>query len=82
MLKKTVKRKLDLDGKDGGGVNLHRVYKFKILLPNGVTVGLRLSNPEPEMSLQNFIQKLREEYVIVRRQSGEENETALMSVLR
>ncbi|CAI0397449.1 unnamed protein product [Linum tenue] len=70
MLKKTVKRKLDLDGKDGGGVNLDRVYKFKILLPNGVTVGIRLSNPEPEMSLQNFIQKVREEYAIVRRQSG------------
>ncbi|KAF3590672.1 hypothetical protein DY000_02026153 [Brassica cretica] len=37
-------------------------YKLKILLPNGTNVTLTLNNPQPEMSMRNFVNLVKEEY--------------------
>ncbi|XVE58363.1 hypothetical protein DITRI_Ditri04bG0163800 [Diplodiscus trichospermus] len=57
-----LKRKLPLDHED-------YVYHFKVLLPNGTSVGLTLKDTEPEISFQDFIDLIRDEYDVVRRQS-------------
>lgn len=38
------------------------VYSFKVLLPNSTSVGLTLSNPGPEMPMENFVNLVKEEY--------------------
>ncbi|KAL5567763.1 hypothetical protein UlMin_024338 [Ulmus minor] len=39
-----------------------KVYEFKILIPNGVSVGLKLRNPVLEMPFREFVGLIREEY--------------------
>ncbi|XP_018515055.2 structural maintenance of chromosomes flexible hinge domain-containing protein GMI1 isoform X2 [Brassica rapa] len=39
-----------------------KFYKLKILLPNGTNVTLTLNNPQPEMSMRNFVNLVKEEY--------------------
>ncbi|WZZ74934.1 hypothetical protein YC2023_086304 [Brassica napus] len=39
-----------------------KFYKLKILLPNGTNVTLTLNNPQPEMSIRNFVNLVKEEY--------------------
>ncbi|KAG6752676.1 hypothetical protein POTOM_042705 [Populus tomentosa] len=43
------------------------VYKFKILLPNGMTVIVRLTDPKPEMWVQDFIDLVKREYAVAQR---------------
>ena len=61
-----LKRKLVLDDEDDDS---NKVYRFKVLLPNGTSVGLTLKDKEPEISFQGFIGLIRDEYDVVRRQS-------------
>ncbi|XP_077226812.1 gamma-irradiation and mitomycin c induced 1 [Tasmannia lanceolata] len=42
--------------------DLEKVYKFRILLPNGATTGLILREPGEGMSLDEFIHAVREEF--------------------
>ncbi|GMJ14975.1 GAMMA-IRRADIATION AND MITOMYCIN C INDUCED 1 [Hibiscus trionum] len=61
------KRRLVFDDEDSDPV--HR--RFKVLLPNGTSVGLTLKDsPEPEISFQAFIDLIREAYEVDKRQSG------------
>ncbi|KAJ4954884.1 hypothetical protein NE237_011667 [Protea cynaroides] len=39
-----------------------KVYKFRVLLPNGTSVGLTLHEPGDEMSLDEFIDAIKREY--------------------
>ncbi|KAJ4850803.1 hypothetical protein Tsubulata_009795 [Turnera subulata] len=39
-----------------------RIYRFKILLPNEMTVALRLTNPKPEIPVPEFMRLVRNEY--------------------
>lgn len=45
-------------------------YRFKVLLPNGMTVGLQLQNPEHKMPLGDFIQMLKREHHLALRESS------------
>ncbi|CAK7324185.1 unnamed protein product [Dovyalis caffra] len=45
------------------------IYKFKILLPNGMTVMLRLTDPKPDMWVRDFINIVKKEYVLAERDS-------------
>ncbi|CAN1250771.1 Structural maintenance of chromosomes flexible hinge domain-containing protein GMI1 [Linum perenne] len=62
---KSAKRKLVLDDEDDD----NRVYRFKVLLPNGLMVGVRLDNPAPQLPLQDFVKLVEKHYVMMRRQS-------------
>ena len=55
--KSSKKRKLEEDNDDTG-----KVYKFKILLPNGTSVELTLRDPDPEMQFGDFIGLVRDKY--------------------
>ncbi|KAH8492181.1 hypothetical protein H0E87_021675 [Populus deltoides] len=58
-------------GRGGGGGNEGGVlYKFKILLPNGMTVIVRLTDPKPEMWVQDFIGLVKREYTLAQRDSS------------
>lgn len=46
------------------------VYRFKILLPNGTSIGLNVRDPGPEMPFDDFISLVKEEYFRVLRHSG------------
>ncbi|XP_024029787.1 uncharacterized protein LOC112094052 [Morus notabilis] len=46
------------------------VYRFKILLPNGTSIGLNVRDPGPEMPFDDFINLVKEEYFRVLRHSG------------
>ncbi|XVF53392.1 hypothetical protein PTKIN_Ptkin05aG0095700 [Pterospermum kingtungense] len=61
-----LKRKLILDDEDDDS---NQVIRFKVLLPNGTSVGLTLKEKEQEISFQRFIGLIRGEYEVVRRQS-------------
>ena len=39
-----------------------KFYRLKILLPNSTSVTLALTNPEPRMSMKNFVNLVKEEY--------------------
>ncbi|KAM1976756.1 hypothetical protein ACFX15_041359 [Malus domestica] len=45
-------------------------YRFKVLLPNGMSVGLQLQNPEHKMPLGDFIQMLKREHHLALRESS------------
>ncbi|KAK9036637.1 hypothetical protein V6N11_078631 [Hibiscus sabdariffa] len=62
-----LKRRLAFDDEDSDVV--HR--RFKVLLPNGTSVGLTLKDgPDPEISFQGFIDLIRDAYDLDKRQSG------------
>ena len=46
------------------------VYKFKILLPNGMAVIVILPDPKPEMWVQDFIGLVKREYTLAQRGSS------------
>jgi hypothetical protein len=54
----------------GGGSEGGVLYKFKILLPNGMTVIVRLTDPKPEMWVQDFIGLVKREYTLAQRDSS------------
>ncbi|KAJ6309511.1 hypothetical protein OIU77_015302 [Salix suchowensis] len=71
------KRRLELvphdgGGGGGGGEGGERVvvYKFKILLPNGMAVIVILPDPKPEMWVQDFIGLVKREYTLAQRGSS------------
>lgn len=45
-----------------GDTTMKGNYKFKILLPNGTSVGILIRNPDYKMQIGNFIGYIREEY--------------------
>lgn len=53
-----MKRSLVLDDDDDEDI----FYNFKVLLPNGTSVKLTLKNPEPEISMQSFVNLVKKEY--------------------
>lgn len=53
-----MKRSLILDDDEDEDI----FYSFKVLLPNGTSVKLTLTNPDPEMSMQNFVNLVKKEY--------------------
>ncbi|KAJ6762299.1 EN/SPM-LIKE TRANSPOSON-RELATED [Salix koriyanagi] len=59
-------------GGEGGGEGGERVvvYKFKILLPNGMAVIVILPDPKPEMWVQDFIGLVKREYTLAQRGSS------------
>lgn len=48
------------DDDDGGGGQ--RLYKFRLLLPNGMSLGLKIRDPQMEMSIEEFVELVKEEY--------------------
>ncbi|KAF2291896.1 hypothetical protein GH714_036024 [Hevea brasiliensis] len=50
-------------------VAMEMIYRFRILLPNGMTVGLRLTDPGSEILFDDFIKLVKEEYLLAQRQS-------------
>ncbi|EOA19247.1 hypothetical protein CARUB_v10000030mg [Capsella rubella] len=56
--RRTVKRSLILDDDEDEDI----FYSFKVLLPNGTSVKLTLTNPDPEMAMQNFVNLVKKEY--------------------
>ena len=44
------------------------VYRFKVLLPNGTSIGLTVRDPDPEMSFEDFIGLVKDEYFLARKQ--------------
>lgn len=53
-----MKRSLILDDDEDEDI----FYSFKVLLPNGTSVKLTVNNPDPEMSMQNFVNLVKKEY--------------------
>ncbi|KAL0890595.1 hypothetical protein Bca101_014578 [Brassica carinata] len=47
-----------------------KFYKLKILLPNGTSVTLTLTNPQPEVSMRNFVNLVKDEYEKTRKSCG------------
>lgn len=47
---------------------IDRLYRFKVLLPNGTSIGLTVTDPGPEMPLRDFIGLVRDEYFRARNQ--------------
>ncbi|XP_059434267.1 structural maintenance of chromosomes flexible hinge domain-containing protein GMI1 [Corylus avellana] len=45
-----------------------RVYRFKVLLPNGTSIGLTVTDPGREMPFRNFIGLVKDEYYRARKQ--------------
>ncbi|CAH8272083.1 unnamed protein product [Arabidopsis lyrata] len=56
--RRSVKRSLILDDDEDEDI----FYSFKVLLPNGTSVKLTVNNPDPEMSMQNFVNLVKKEY--------------------
>ncbi|CAH8342534.1 unnamed protein product [Eruca vesicaria subsp. sativa] len=56
--RRSAKRALILDEDDEEDV----VYSFNVLLPNSTNVLLTLTNPEPEMPMESFVDLVKEEY--------------------
>ncbi|KAK9994804.1 hypothetical protein SO802_024507 [Lithocarpus litseifolius] len=44
------------------------VYRFKVLLPNGTSIGLTVRDPDPEMPFEDFIAMVKDEYSQARKQ--------------
>ncbi|KAJ7965338.1 Protein defective in meristem silencing 3 [Quillaja saponaria] len=49
--------------------DMDKVYRFRILLPNGTSVKLTLPDPDPEMSFGDFIELVKDEYFLALKQS-------------
>lgn len=47
---------------------INRVYRFKVLLPNGTSIGLTVTDPVPEMPFRDFIGFVKDEYSRARKQ--------------
>jgi len=56
--KRSVGRVLSLDDDEAED----KFYRLKVLLPNSTSVTLALTNPEPRMSMNNFVNLVKEEY--------------------
>ncbi|KAK2635775.1 hypothetical protein Ddye_030567 [Dipteronia dyeriana] len=63
---KSKKRALEEDDTDG---NVERDYRFKILLPNGICVGLVMRSPKPRMLFEDFLRLVNNEYDLTLRKS-------------
>lgn len=48
--------------------DIDMVYRFKVLLPNGTSIGLTLRDPDPEMPFEDFIAMVKDEYFQARKQ--------------
>ncbi|KAM4068715.1 hypothetical protein ACB094_12G034100 [Castanea mollissima] len=48
--------------------NIDVVYRFKVLLPNGTSIGLTVRDPDPEMPFEDFIAMVKDEYFQARKQ--------------
>ncbi|KAK9292711.1 hypothetical protein L1049_020690 [Liquidambar formosana] len=57
-------------GEINGEDDVDKVYKFKILLPNGTSLGMTFRDPQPEMPMQELIHAVKMEYLRILRQSG------------
>ncbi|GLT63657.1 hypothetical protein SLA2020_362030 [Shorea laevis] len=53
---------------DDGDVET-KVYRFKILLPNGTSVELTFRDPQREIAFGEFIERVKDEYNVAKRQS-------------
>ena len=62
------KKRLLVEIGDGYGGEVE-VFRFKILLPNGTSVGLNLRDPGPKMPFDEFIKLVKEEYFRLWKQS-------------
>ncbi|KAK4834807.1 hypothetical protein QYF36_000837 [Acer negundo] len=63
---KSKKRALEEDDAVG---NVDRDYRFKILLPNGICVGLVMRSPKPRMLFEDFLRLVKDEYDLTLRKS-------------
>ncbi|KAK3229718.1 hypothetical protein Dsin_001599 [Dipteronia sinensis] len=63
---KSKKRALEEDDTVG---NVERDYRFKILLPNGICVGLVMRSPKPRMLFEDFLRLVKDEYDLTLRKS-------------
>lgn len=46
-----------------------KIYQFRVLLPNGTSLGLRLREPDNEMAVEMLIDMVKEEYFRQKRQT-------------
>ena len=63
------RRKFHTEENTNYGDETDKVYKFHVLLPNGITVDVIRRNPKDSMSLESFIHKVKEKCFIVLRQT-------------
>lgn len=42
--------------------DIDKVYKFKVLLPNGTSIGITVIDPGPEMPIGHFVSLVKDEY--------------------
>ncbi|KAI3989733.1 hypothetical protein MKX01_009225 [Papaver californicum] len=50
----------------------YKVYKFRVLLPNGFSVGLTLNQLNDQMSVERFLELIRREYVRNQKEEGDD----------
>ncbi|XP_027110064.2 structural maintenance of chromosomes flexible hinge domain-containing protein GMI1-like isoform X5 [Coffea arabica] len=54
---------------EGDQLSAEKVFKFRVLLPNGTSVDLNLRRPGAEMTLEEFVHTVKREYFSVVRQT-------------
>ncbi|XP_027158168.1 structural maintenance of chromosomes flexible hinge domain-containing protein GMI1 isoform X2 [Coffea eugenioides] len=54
---------------EGDQLSAEKVFKFRVLLPNGTSVDLNLRRPGAEMTLEEFVHTVKREYLSVVRQT-------------
>lgn len=62
----TKRQAIEIEENDGK----EKVYRFKILLPSGVSIGLNVRDPPPKMPVDEFVSMVKREYVRLQRHSG------------
>lgn len=57
---------------DGNGVGAEKIFKFRVLCPNGMSLGLKIRDPGLECSIDEFVELVKGEYFRALRQKESE----------
>lgn len=57
---------------DGNGVGAEKIFKFRVLFPNGMSLGLKIRDPGLEWSIDEFVDLVKGEYFRALRQKESE----------
>ncbi|XP_057463870.1 structural maintenance of chromosomes flexible hinge domain-containing protein GMI1 [Actinidia eriantha] len=52
---------------------IKKIYKFRVLFPNGVSLGLKVRDPETELPMEEFVEFVKGEYFRAMRQTESQN---------
>ncbi|KAK4277570.1 hypothetical protein QN277_015548 [Acacia crassicarpa] len=67
--KSSRKRRVCISDDEDNNDVIGKVYRFRILLPNKTSIALSLRDPDPEMSLEDFINLVKVRYLVARKRS-------------